>query len=117
VADPAAALDLAKRAVGRSPKSGHCHHTLGVAQYRTGDMAGCVRSMEMSMELRGGDAYEYLMLAMAYARRGDLKQARWWHERADKWRKHNPAKDSDELRSFAQEARELIEGKKAGPAR
>jgi eukaryotic-like serine/threonine-protein kinase len=106
--DPKAALTLARRAVRRSPDDGRYEHTLGLALYRTGNLAGAVRSMERSMELRdGGDAFEYIILAMVYAKRQDMKKARAWYDRAVKWRKTKAA-DNAELLDFEEEARALL---------
>jgi tetratricopeptide (TPR) repeat protein len=115
--DPKSALTLAKRAVARQPKEGKYQHTLGLAQYRTGDLAGAAKSLERSMELRdGGDAYEWFVLAMVYAKRGDGKKARDWYDRAKKWLEQKAA-DNEELRAFEREARAEMEANGAKDSR
>src|SRR5262249_26338098 len=86
VRDPGRAVALAGRAVELVPSTGAYRTTLGVARYRAGDWEGAVAALEKSMELRqGGDAYDWLFLAMAHRRLDDAGQARKWYDRATGW--------------------------------
>jgi serine/threonine protein kinase/Flp pilus assembly protein TadD len=83
--DPARAVALGKRAVMLDPNDGHPWNTLGVAQYRAGDWKAAVVGLEKSLELRGGDAFDWFYLAMAHWQLGDKKQARQWYDKAVSW--------------------------------
>jgi hypothetical protein len=62
---------------------------------------------------KGGNAYDWLFLALIYQRRGDAKQARQWYERSRRWLE-GQKEVSEELRRFAAEARQALE---SGPRR
>ena len=69
---------------------------LGIAQYRTGDLAGALESLHKSMEMgRGGDAHQWFFLSMICWTQGDRVQARQWYDKAAAWiEKVNPADES-----------------------
>src|SRR5262249_6787684 len=120
VRDPGRAVALAGRAVELVPNTGAYRNTLGVARYRAGDWEGAVEALEKSMELRaGGDAYDWLFLAMAHQRLDDAVQARKWYDRAAGWIEGNQVllekkkAQGDELRRFRAEAEALLG--RAGP--
>src|SRR5436190_21041446 len=101
------------------PKQGLSWNMLGVAQYRAGKWQPAIDALNKSMELRkGGDAFDWLFLAMAHQKLGDKGQARKWYERATQWLENNEkalAKDQSraaELRRFQTEAEEVLEIKK-----
>ncbi|MBI3408960.1 MAG: protein kinase [Planctomycetes bacterium] len=74
------AVAFARQAVSRQPQTGAFWNTLGVACVRAGDWKGAVESLNKSMALRkGGDAYDWFFLAMAYWRLGDHRQAHEWY--------------------------------------
>lgn len=106
--EPALAVELAKRAVELNPKAGSWWNTLGTAYYRAGDWQTALEAFGKSMELRnGGDARDWLFLAMAHWQLGDRAEARKWYDQAVAWMdKHQPK--NEELRRFRAEAGELI---------
>lgn len=107
--DPKRAVELATKAVELTPRNGDHWNTLGVAQFRAGDLKAAVAALEKSMELRaGGDSFDWFFLAMARWRTGDQDQAREWYARAARWMEDKQPKNEELLR-FRQEARELLE--------
>jgi serine/threonine protein kinase/Flp pilus assembly protein TadD len=114
--DPVQALALAKGAADQAPEVGHVWNTLGVAQYRNGAWKEAVAAIEKSMQLRqGGDAVDWLVLAMAHWRLGEKDEAKVWFERARTWMERNPSTD-DEVRRFGAEAEELLGVRIIAPA-
>jgi tetratricopeptide (TPR) repeat protein len=112
---PQQAVELA-RAATRIPREGTFWNTLGVAYYRAGDWKAAVAAFDKSMELRaGGDAFDWLFLAMAHAKLGNWDEARKRYDQVLEWlEKNGPmlAKNpqrADELRRFRAEAKKLIE--------
>jgi tetratricopeptide (TPR) repeat protein len=121
--NPAAAVELAEKAVRRSPKTGAFQHTLGLAYYRAGKYKDAITALGESMKLRsGGDAVDCFFLAMAHWRLDDKKQAGEWYARGVRWLEENEARLKqnenyhEELRRFRAEATTLL-GVKAGPER
>ncbi len=81
--DPAGAVELAERAVALAPAKGAYWNTLGVAHYRAGEWSEAIDALAESMRLRsGGDPYDWLFLAMAARRLGDVAAARRWLDRS-----------------------------------
>jgi tetratricopeptide (TPR) repeat protein len=106
--DPAMAVELAKRAVELSPQSGGIWNTLGVARYRAGEWQAAVDALQKSMELRGGgDAFDWLFLAMAHQQLGNKDEAGKWYDKAVEWRDKNQP-NNEEFRRFRAEAEELL---------
>ncbi len=63
--------------------------TLGLAEYRMGNLDAARKALERSIELReGGDAYESFVLAMVVARQGDGERARQLLRAARRMRKN-----------------------------
>ncbi|MHC4136873.1 MAG: protein kinase domain-containing protein, partial [Planctomycetota bacterium] len=108
VGDPREAIELAQRAIDHAPKVGAIWNTLGVAQYRAGELKAAVKALERSMDLQsGGSAWDWLFLAMAHSRLGGKKEARTWYAKALAWiQKHAP--DDAELASLRTEAAALL---------
>jgi eukaryotic-like serine/threonine-protein kinase len=107
--DPARAVSLAKQAVALAPADGTYWSTLGVAEYRAGNAKAAAAALEESMRLRpGGDAYDWLFLAMVRRRLGDTADARRWYDRAVTWIETNAPHDRELLR-FRTEAARLLE--------
>jgi serine/threonine protein kinase/tetratricopeptide (TPR) repeat protein len=107
--DPAWAVNLAKEAVALAPAVGEYWNTLGVAHYRAGDAKAASAALEESMRLRsGGDAYDWLFLAVVRQRLGDPSDARRWYDRSLNWIKTN-APHNQELLRFRAEAARLLE--------
>jgi tetratricopeptide (TPR) repeat protein len=117
--DTAKAVELAKKATEQAPKVGGHWNTLGVAHYRAGDWKAAVAGFDKSMELRaGGDAYDWLFLAMAHGKLGNRDEARKRYDQAVQWLEKNApmlaksTKAADELRRFRAEAEEALGLKK-----
>jgi hypothetical protein len=86
VGDPFVALRLAGEATQADRECGTYWNTLGAACYRTGDASSAITAIERSMLLAdGGNAFDYLFMALAYARLGQREQAQAWKTRADLW--------------------------------
>jgi serine/threonine protein kinase/tetratricopeptide (TPR) repeat protein len=106
--DPARAVSLAREAVALAPADGAYWNTAGVAHYRAGNAQAAAAALEESMRLRsGGDAYDWLFLAMVRVRLGDRADARRWYDRSVKWIETNAPHDQELLRFRAEAARRL----------
>ena len=104
----AKAVELSKKAVDLMPHDGNKWNTLGAAHYRTGDWKAAVTALEKSRELRkGGDSFDWFLLAMAHWQLGDKEQARKWYDQALEWMEKNKPQD-EELKRFRAEAAELL---------
>jgi serine/threonine protein kinase len=106
--DASRAVELAEGAVKRAPSEGLYWNTLGLARYRAGQWKGATEALEKSARLRsGGDAYDWLLLAMARWQLGDRIEARCDYDRSVAWITKN-APDNQELARFRSEATRLI---------
>jgi tetratricopeptide (TPR) repeat protein len=104
------AVELAERAVARVATEGLYWNTLGVARYRAGQWKAAAQALAESSRLRsGGDAYDWLFLAMARHQLGDHDQAKQLYDRSVEWIKSNAAANY-ELARFRAEAARLIGG-------
>jgi tetratricopeptide (TPR) repeat protein len=74
--DPISAVTLARRAADICPDGAAYWNTLGVAHYRAGDARAAVAALDRATALGGGTAFDFVFLAMAHARLGDLLGAR-----------------------------------------
>jgi Flp pilus assembly protein TadD len=105
------AVTLAKRATELAPREGSYWNTLGVAQYRAGQWQAAIAALERSMALQnGGDAIDWLFLAMANWQLGHKGEARKWYTKATKWIDKNKSQDED-LGRIRAEARAFFEPK------
>jgi len=90
------AVGWAKEALNRAPQSGALLNTLGVALVRAGRWQEAVEALESSMQRRdGGDASDWLFLAMAHARLGEREKAGPYIERARSWVKAHRPRDEE----------------------
>ena len=106
--DPAQAVKLAGTAVAISPKEGNYWNTLGVAQCRSGDWENAIEALTKSMEFRsGGDAFDWLFLAMAHWQSGDKEKARTWYTQAIEEMEKDKSQE-DGLKQFRAEAAALL---------
>jgi tetratricopeptide (TPR) repeat protein len=111
--DPPRAVELARKAAALAPRDGEIRNTLGVALYRAGEWGAAIEALDESSRLRGGDAYDWLFLALARWRRGERDEPRRLYDRAVAWMaSHSPV--NEELRRFRAEAEETlnIEGRR-----
>jgi serine/threonine protein kinase/tetratricopeptide (TPR) repeat protein len=108
IRDPARAVKLAKEAVRLAPKEAAFWNTLGVAHLRAGAWEDACTTVEQSMEIgKGGDANDWLPLAIAHWQLAHREEARKWYDRAVQWMEKHPTKDED-LRRFRAEAEQLL---------
>jgi Flp pilus assembly protein TadD len=101
-----------------APKKGNYQQTLGVAHYRAGDGKAAVAALDKSVEMgQGGDAVDWLFLAMAHRKLGH-DEARRCYEQAIQWRQKNKEaleknqELAEQCRRFQEEAEEVLELKK-----
>jgi tetratricopeptide (TPR) repeat protein len=103
------AVRAAKKAVALDPQKSEYWRTLGVAQYRAESWQEAIQAITRSMELsHGGDAYDWLFLAMARWHLSDQEQALQWRDKAVAWMDQNGKEDA-ELQRFRAEADELLD--------
>lgn len=114
--DPKEAARLAGKAVEFDPEGSSVWNTLGVAQYRAGEYAAAVSSLEKAEELSGGAqtagvtfACDALFLAMAHWQMGDKDDAHKWYNEGVEWIDKKRPTDK-ELARFREEAQLLING-------
>ncbi len=112
--DPAAALPLARKAVELAPEQSLHQNTLGVALFRTEQIADAVPVLEKSLREGKGsaDAMDLFVLAMCHSRLGDTDQARDCYDRGVRWfeerRDKIPASWVAEIGEFRAEAEALL---------
>ena len=91
--DPARAVILARRAVEWEPERAPFWTTLGLAQYRAGDLAAAKASLEKSMSLEDDhDPLNWLVLAMVHEHEGQLEVAQTRFDQARDWFEKNAGK-------------------------
>jgi eukaryotic-like serine/threonine-protein kinase len=113
--DPAAAVELAEKAIAARPTDGASWNTLGAARYRNGQWKEAIAAFEKSMQLRGGgDSADWFFLAMCYWQLGGKDAAGKWYDQAVGWMDKNKP-DGEELRRFRAEAEKLL--KQTNPMR
>ena len=111
--DPRRALPLARRAVELTPAQNIYLNTLGVVQYRVGQHAEAIATLERSLAAGGGqtDAFDLFFLAMAHHRLGHRGQARAAYDRAVRWlgeQKSLAEQYAKELAAFRAEAEAVL---------
>jgi tetratricopeptide (TPR) repeat protein len=82
--DPVRALALLRRVVAGDPTKELTWKYLGAAECRNGHWDAAIKASEKCIELRGdgGWAYQWLVLALSHARRGEMVKAREWFAKA-----------------------------------
>ena len=69
-----------------APKNSEYWNTLGLARCRVGQFATSVTALEQSMRLSdGGNGWDWVVLALAYAQLGENDLCQSWLERALEW--------------------------------
>lgn len=107
VRDPKRAVELAKKAVELDPLASYWN-TLGAAHYRAGSYQEALTALQKSMDLqKGGDAFDWLFVAMAHARLNHSAEARKWFGKAVDWMEKRQSKNEELLR-FRAEADDLL---------
>lgn len=108
--DSTLAVELAAKATQQAPQTRAFRNTLGVACYRAGQWRDAVNHLEQSMaSSNGGDAFDWLFLAMTQWQLNDKDDARKWFDKAIDWIDANAKeKENDELRRFRTEAASLL---------
>ena len=109
------ALASIRRAVALAPSEASFLNTLGVVQYRAGQYAEAIATLERSLAagLRQTDAFDLFFLAMAHHRLGHRDQARASFDRAVHWlgeQKSLGQRHAKELASFRAEAEAVLAG-------
>jgi hypothetical protein len=106
--DPPRAVALAQRAVKLEPRLAPYWRTLGAAHYRAGHGKDAVAALEEAMKLRkGGDGFDWFLLALAHGQLGEKDKARPWYDQAVQWMERNQP-GHRELRRFRLEAEERL---------
>jgi hypothetical protein len=99
------AVELAERAVAGTMTAGTYWNTLGMARYRAGQWKGAAEAIERSMRLSsGGNAHDWLLLAMVHWQLGDHVRAEGLYKRSLEWINKNAAKNHELLRLRAEAA-------------
>ena len=105
---PAFTVEIASKAVERTPTEGEYWNTLGAAQYRACNWKAAIEALEKSMGLRkGGDSFDWFFLGMAYWKLGNKEQGRLWYDKALEWMDKNRPYNG-ELKHIRAEAAELL---------
>ncbi len=113
--DPERALAMARKAVALTPGDALYLNTLGVAQYRAGQYAEAIATLEKSLAASKGesDAFDLFFLAMARFQIGEIPRARAEFDRAVRWRRDQPKSPpgwNEDLDAFQAEAQALLNG-------
>ena len=108
VRDLEEAVRLASEAVRHAPLKAWYWSTLGLVQYRAGDLPAAMQALGKAIELGdGGSARDWLYLAMARWRTGEKRQAGVLLSRAVAWMEEKDPDDQD-LSRLRTEAEALV---------
>ena len=111
--DPKRSVELAAQAAKLEPKNANKVGTLGTAQYRAGDFAAAISTLQNALSLgkEDGAAHNRFFLAMARWQAGDKEQARKDYDQAvaamEKAKGKSAPQDEENLR-FQKEAAALL---------
>jgi serine/threonine protein kinase len=105
--DPIAALDLATRALALGPGQRDFWNALGLAHYRAGEWQAARAALDKAMALSaGGNARDWLILAMVCWRQGEQAESRRWCSQAICWMENHPV--TDDLYHLGRDAAALL---------
>jgi tetratricopeptide (TPR) repeat protein len=103
--------------IARFPTKSHLYlNALGMALYRAGRFEESIERLHEAMQAqaKGGDAWDFLFLAMAHQQLGQSDEARQWYDKAVAWLEQNQQSveknktTQAELRRFRTEAAQLL---------
>lgn len=101
--DPKRAIELAKRALSEMPDDPDSVNTLGAALAANEDWKSALDQFSKAARMRdGGNGCDWIYLALAHAKLGDLATARGFFERASRWIEENAPKTPELQRAQAQ---------------
>lgn len=104
IRDPARALEHARMAVRLSPKDALFLNTLGVAQYRSGQLQDAIKTLNDAQSMESaGESSDLFYLAMCHQQVGHDEIARAYYEQACQWMERNRP-DDIELNQLRNEA-------------
>jgi len=105
--DPIAALALATKASALAPGQRDFWNTLGLAHYRAGEWQAARAALDKAMALSaGGNARDWLIIAMACCRQGEQAESRRWCSQAICWMENHPV--TDDLYHLGRDAAALL---------
>ena len=107
--NPERALTLARRSVELAPKRAIYLNTLGVAQYRAGQHADAIATLNRSLAAGHGqsDGFDLFFLAMAHWQTGDKSRSLTCYHQAVEWSEQRQP-ENPELAVFRAEAAALL---------
>ncbi len=110
--NPAHVLALCRQLTEGKPENDIYWQMLGWALYRSGEYKQSIEALEHSIKLsdkpKGGDAWQWLFLAMDYAKLGQPEIARAWYSASLQWFDENPQTNDSEGREIRAEAATLL---------
>ena len=106
--DRVRSVELAEKAVQRSPENADFQNTLGVARYRSAQYSAAIEALQESIKLgSGGNSFDFFFLAMANWKLGDEDRARTRYDQAIEWMQER-GPGNGELIRFRSEAEKLL---------
>jgi serine/threonine protein kinase len=108
--DRSLAVSAAQEAVAQYGDWDDPFTILAVVYYRFGQLDDAMKAIQTSMarpRWKGGDDFDWLVLALIHARRGEMEEARQWYDKARN-RKNPVDFNRDELKPLREEAEALL---------
>ena len=104
---PQEAVALATKVMELAPNNAVYENTLGVAQYRAGDYAAAVETLNKCVAMTTGTVHDFLFLAMAHAQMGNFQEGKKWFVQAVGLLNESDSRYA-ELQLFRAEAAQLL---------